>query len=230
MTDMTISSRGLIEIAEHEGIVPAPYLDSAGVWTWGIGHTAAAGDPDPAMMHRAMPQDIDAAVMAAIDQFAIDVKGYVARVNDAIRLPLVQHQFDALVSFDFNTGGIYRARLTAAINANEPDAARHFMGWLRPPEIRKRRTAEMALFRTGDYAANGDEVPIWRTDGKGGLTGVLRAMSGEELLRKIAAAPIPVELPKMMDLAPAIAAATRVRAAQDAAARALADLEAALAA
>ena len=229
MTAMTISAPGLIEIAEHEGIVPAPYLDSAGVWTWGIGHTAAAGAPDPARMHRAMPQDVDAAVMAAIDQFAIDVKGYVARVNDAIRVPVAQHQFDALVSFDFNTGGIHRAKLTAAINAGDPDAARHFMGWLRPPEIRKRRTAEMALFRTGDYAANGDTVPIWRTDGRGKLTGVLRTMSGEELLLRIAAAPIPADLPKMADLAPAVAAAARVRAAQDAAARALTDLEAALA-
>jgi lysozyme len=230
MTDMTISTRGLIEIAEHEGIVPAPYLDSVGVWTWGIGHTAAASGPDPAKMTRAMPQDVDAAVMAAIDQFAIDVKGYVARVNEAIRVPLAQHQFDALVSFDFNTGGIHRARLTAAINAGEPDAARHFLGWLKPPEIRKRRTAEMALFRTGDYASNGDAVPIWRTDSRGKLTGILRTMSGEELLRRIAVAPIPADLPRMVDLAPAIAAAARVRAAQETAARALADLEVALAA
>ena len=174
MTDMTISAPGLIEIAEHEGIVPAPYVDSAGVWTWGIGHTAAAGAPDPARMHRAMPQDIDAAVMAAIYQFAIDVQGYVARVNDALRVPVAQRQFDALVSFDFNTGGIHRAKLTAAINAGDPDAARHFMGWLRPPEIRKRRTAEMALFRTGDYTANGDAVPIWRTDGRGTCPGQRR--------------------------------------------------------
>jgi lysozyme len=230
MTDMTISTRGLIEIAEHEGIVPAPYLDSVGVWTWGIGHTAAAGGPDPARLTRTMPQDVDAAVMAAIEQFAIDVKGYVARVNDAIRVPIDQHQFDALVSFDFNTGGIHRARLTAAINAGEPDAARHFLGWLKPPEIRKRRTAEMSLFRTGDYAANGDAVPIWRTDGRGKLTGILRTISGEELLRRIAAAPIPEELPQMVDLTPAIAAAARARAAQDAAARALVELEAALAA
>ncbi len=227
---MTLSPAGLIEIAEHEGIVPAPYRDSAGVWTWGIGHTAAAGNPDPARMHRAMPQDIETAVMTAIDQFAIDVKGYVARVNAAIRVPLAQHQFDALVSFDFNTGGIHRAKLTAAINAGEPDAARHFMGWLRPPEIRKRRTAEMALFRTGDYAANGDAVPVWRTDGRGRLTGIMRTMSGEELLRWVAASPIPATLPKMLDLAPAVAAAARVRAAHDAAARALTDLEAALAA
>ena len=33
--------------AEHEGIVPAPYRDSTGLWTYGIGHTAAAGAPGP---------------------------------------------------------------------------------------------------------------------------------------------------------------------------------------
>jgi hypothetical protein len=58
----------------------------------------------------------------------------------------------------------------------------------------------------------------------------MRTMSGEEILRRIAAAPIPAELPRMVDLAPAIAAAARVRAAQEIAARALTDLEAALAA
>jgi hypothetical protein len=88
----------------------------------------------------------------------------------------------------------------------------------------------MALFRTGDYAANGDAVPIWRTDGKGKPTGVLRTMSGEELLRRIAVAPIPAELPMMVDMALWIAATTRVRAAQDAAARALVELAASLAA
>ncbi len=181
-------------------------------------------------MPRAMPLDIDAAVIAAIDQFAIDVKGYVARVNAAITVPLAQHQFDALVSFDFNTGGIPRAKLTAAINAGDPDAARHFMGWLRPPEIRKRRTAEIELFRTGDYAANGDAVPIWRTDGKGRLTGILRTMSGADLLRRVATAPIPAEISKMVDVTPAVAATARLRAAQDAAELALAELEAALAA
>jgi len=68
------------------------------------------------------------------------------------------------------------------------------MGWLRLPEIRKRRTAEMNVFKIGDSAANGDTVPIWRTDGKGKLTGILRTMSGAELLRRIEGAPIPVEL------------------------------------
>jgi len=58
----------------------------------------------------------------------------------------------------------------------------------------------------------------------------MRTMSGKELLRGIATAPIPAGLPRMVDLAPAVSAAASVRAAQDAAALALAELEAALAA
>ena len=35
--------------------MPGPYLDVKGVWTFGIGHTAAAGAPDPATLPRGMP-------------------------------------------------------------------------------------------------------------------------------------------------------------------------------
>lgn len=182
---MRVSDKGLLEIAEHEGIVPAPYRDSVGVWTWGIGHTAAAGGLDPREMSSAMPLDVEAAVDRAISTFRDDLRKYEARVNEAIRVPIKQHQFDALVSFDFNTGGIHRAKLTKAINARDPKAARHFMGWLRPPEIRKRRTAEMRLFETGDYDANGTMIPIWKTNGKGKLTGILRQMDGSEMLGRM---------------------------------------------
>ena len=179
---MKISKRGLLEIAEHEGLVPAPYLDSRGIWTWGIGHTAAAGDPDPEAMTRDMPADVDAAIVAALKQFDRDLDNYERRVNRAIKVPIAQHQFDALVSFDFNTGGIFRARLTRRINAGDPDAAESFMGWLRPPEIRKRRGDEMRLFQTGDYRANGDAIKVWRVDGTGHLRGLSRVMHGEEVL------------------------------------------------
>ena len=179
---MKTSDKGILEIAEHEGVVPAPYRDSVGVWTFGIGHTAAAGGLDPREMNSAMPADVDAAVMRAIDVFRQDLTKYEARVNAAIKVPLKQHEFDALVSFDFNTGGIHRAQLTKAINRGDKDAARHFMGWLRPAEIYNRRKAEMRLFQTGDYDHNGDSIPVWRTDGKGNLKGILRTMWGGEML------------------------------------------------
>lgn len=223
---MQTSDRGILEIAEHEGIVPAPYLDSVGVWTWGIGHTAAAGNPDPAKMARAMPQNVDAAILAALRQFKADLPRYEARVNDAIKVPLKQHEFDALVSFDFNTGGIYKALLTKAINAGDQDAARHFMGWLRPPEIKGRRTAEMNLFRTGNYDGNGDSIPIWRTDGNGRLKGVMDTMHGGELLQSLASVAPPVAVQPLPDLAPLTAATARLRAAHDACALAVAEVEA----
>ncbi len=197
---MEVSTKGLLEIAEHEGIVPAPYFDSVGVLTWGIGHTAAAGDPDPAKMSRAMPSDLDAAIDAAIAQFRIDIVRYADRVNDAVTVPLKQHEFDALVSFDFNTGGIFKAQLTKKINAGDPSAADHFMGWLRPPEIRGRRTAEMNLFKTGNYDANGDAIPIYTTDGKGKLGRIIRTMKGSDLLARVLATPLPADLPKLPDL------------------------------
>ena len=182
---MKISDSGILEIAEHEGIVPAPYYDSVRVLTYGIGHTKNAGGIDPAAMDFAMPTDIEAAIDHALDIFRKDVKSYEARVNKAIKVQVTQYEFDALVSFDLNTGGIHRAQLTKAINDGRPDAARHFMGWLRPPELRKRRTAEMNLFMTGDYDANGDRIPVWKTNGNGKLNGLLYTMSGADVLKRM---------------------------------------------
>lgn len=183
---MKTSWKGVLEIAEHEGLVPTVYRDSVGVLTYGVGHTAGAGAPNPAAMSQAMPVGValDEAIDAAIKLFKADLAKYEARVNAAIKVPLEQHQFDALVSFDFNTGGIHRAQLTKQINAGDFSGA-GFMGWLRPPEIRKRRTAEQRLFQTGDYDHNGNTIPIWGTNGKGKLTGIIRRMADDELLARL---------------------------------------------
>lgn len=183
---MKVSDKGLLEICEHEGIVPTVYYDSVRVKTYGVGHTAAAGTPDPAFMPMVMPSGaaLDDAVDNAIRLFGVDVEKYAARVRKAIKVPLKQHQFDALVSFDFNTGGIFKAQLTKQINSGDFSGA-GFMGWLRPPEIRKRREAEMRLFQTGDYDHNGTTIPVWGTNGRGKLTGVVKKMDGREVLKKM---------------------------------------------
>jgi len=215
---MKVSAKGCVEIAEHEGIVPAPYLDSVKVWTYGIGHTHAAGGINPAMMDKGMPENLSAAVDDAIELFAIDLSSYERRVNEAVTVSLKQHEFDALVSFDFNTGGIFRANLTKHLNAgSRTKAAQSFMGWLRPPEIRKRRTAEMNLFITGDYDGNGDSVPVWKVNEKGKLLGIERSMHGKDLLRRMKKAPTDGYTPTLVTtkqggimavIAAAIAAAT----------------------
>lgn len=191
--DMSVSNRGLLEIAEHEGIVPGPYYDSAGVLTYGIGHTANAGGPDPSELPRGMPDDIETAIDHAVEIFRDDVQKYERRVNRALRgVELTQYQFDALVSWDFNTGGATwdhpdtgePAQLIRQLRAGDY-SGNGFMGWLRPPEIRARREAEMNLFRTGDYDANGDRIPIWRVDANARLRGIERVMRGKELLARM---------------------------------------------
>ncbi len=175
---ITFSRRGVLEIAGHEGIVLGPYRDSAGVWTYGVGHTAGAGAPDPAAMPRTdtrrwSEETAHKDLVRAIRLFDEDLDSYETRVEGAIQVPLKQHQFDALVSWDFNTGGAtWRSssglpcQLVRQINAGDMSGA-GFMGWLRPPEIRQRRTEEMNLFRTGRYRAGSDAIAVWDALGDG---------------------------------------------------------------
>lgn len=136
---MQMTDRGLLALVRHEGIVPGPYLDASGVWTFGIGHTAAAGEPDPATMPRGMPEDLDAGIREAFKVFRDDIMAYEADVLRAVTMPLEPHEFDALVSFHYNTGGIARAALTRHLNAGDrAAAAAAFMGWLKPAATRFR--------------------------------------------------------------------------------------------
>ena len=178
---MRTSNNGVFALAMSEGIVPAPYLDSVGVWTFGIGHTAAAGIPDPAKMARGNPANLDGAVRVALRVFRDDLASYEAAVTRALRVPVEQHEFDALVSFHFNTGGIGRATLTRLLNeGDKAGAAEAFMGWRRPPEIIPRRQAEQRLFRGGVYPSG--RVPIYSVTGSNSPGSVVAQMTKGELL------------------------------------------------
>jgi lysozyme len=147
---MKVSKRGLAEIASHEGIVNYPYFDSVGVRTVGIGHTVNAGPPDPSKNLR------EFSVSEIMDIFARDVGKFEKRVNAAFKRPLTQEQFDAAVSFDFNTGGIHRASWVDHFNAGNMAAAKKaFMNWSKPSEIIPRRKKERDLFFDGKYSSNG---------------------------------------------------------------------------
>ncbi|KDB03218.1 lysozyme [Defluviimonas sp. 20V17] len=153
-------------LARHEGIVPGPYRDSTGTWTFGIGHTAAAGLPDPSSMPRGMPQDLDAGIREAFRVFRADLARYEVDVLRAVTVPLAPHEFDALVSFHFNTGGISRASLARHLNAGDRVAAADaFLNWRKPASIIPRREAERDLFRHGRYPDG--TIPVWSVDRTG---------------------------------------------------------------
>ena len=162
----TISNQGLAFLASHEGIVPAPYKDSVGVWTWGVGHTAAAGSPNPATLPKAMPADLDTAIRKVLRTFRMDVTKYEADVRGAFNVPLTQSQFDAAVSFHYNTGAIRSASWVKLFNAGQKtQAIKSIMNWKKPAGIIPRRKAERDLFGNGTYGKT--DTVVWGTDGNG---------------------------------------------------------------
>jgi len=199
MTPATMTDRGLLALAHHEGLVPAPYLDSVRTWTFGIGHTAAAGPPNPSRMPRGMPADLEAGIREAFRVFRTDLARYEAELRAAVTVPLAAHEFDALVSFHYNTGGIARAALTRHLNAGDRVAAADaFMGWRKPAAIMPRRKAEQRLFRDGVYP--GGPVPVWAVDrtGRVDFARPVRCLAEREalaLLRPEPAVPPPVPRP-----------------------------------
>lgn len=195
---MQMTERGLLALVRHEGIVPGPYTDVKQVWTYGIGHTAAAGAPDPATMPRGMPADLDAAIREAFRVFQADLARYEAAVLRAVKVPLEQHEFDALVSFHYNTGGIAKAALTRHLNAGDrAAAAAAFMGWLKPAAIRPRREAERDLFAKGRYPAG--TIPVWSVDrnGRVDFSRPIRRMTEDEALALLRPAGMPIPRPSV---------------------------------
>ena len=205
---MQMTDRGLLALTRHEGLVPAPYRDVKAVWTFGIGHTAAAGPPDPSGMPRGMPADLDVGIREAFRIFRTDLAAFEAAVRRAVTVPLAPHEFDALVSFHYNTGGIARAALTRHLNAgNRAAATDAFMGWLKPAAIRSRREAERDLFCHARYPTG--TIPVWAVDrnGRVDFSRPIRRLTTDEALALLRPEIAPVPAPVAPTPAPAAPAA-----------------------
>lgn len=181
---MKTSDRGIAFLVAHEGVVPAPYFDSVGVLSFGVGHTAAAGPPIPADMPRGMPADLDAALRDVFAVFRRDLARYEADVLRVMgRTPMEQHEFDAAVSFHFNTGAMARAAWVSFWKSGDKRAAAASMlaNWRRPAEIIGRRTAERDLFLVGDYGKA--KATVWQVNAAGKVVWrQARALSQSDIL------------------------------------------------
>jgi len=92
---MTFSQDCVDLVKQSEGFSAHPYRDSAGYGTVGYGHKIVAGEDfeDGLTVSEAetlMREDLDKAAHA---------------VNELVKVPLTQGQFDALADFTFNLGG-----------------------------------------------------------------------------------------------------------------------------
>lgn len=146
---MKTSRNGCLAILHHEAVVLTPYKDSVGVWTIGAGITqpAVGAEKWRELMHSHLTLD------NAIALFTQTLTKYEADVNAAFTRPLEQHQFDAAVSFHWNTGAIKRASWVKMFNAGRSDeeVANAMMQWVKPKALFQRRRAEKRLFLYGEY-------------------------------------------------------------------------------
>jgi len=143
---MKMSEQGLKLLIEREGSRNAAYLDSVGVATIGVGHTGADVPPIGQSW-------TDEQVQAAL---AKDLERFEASVNNAVKVSLDQHQFDALVSFAFNVGaGAFEgSTMLRLINAGDfASVPGQFDRWHMPPEITARRNAEREQFKGTAFEA-----------------------------------------------------------------------------
>lgn len=147
---MKTSLRGICAMLAEEAIVLAAYNDGTGTMTIGAGHTAAAGPPAP----RA---GATISLTEAINIYRNDLAKTESQVQAAVRAVLSQHQFDALVSWHFNTGAVSSATLTRKLNAGDAaGAAAEFARWNKSKGkvlegLVARRERETAMFSKGDY-------------------------------------------------------------------------------
>lgn len=123
---MNLSPQGLALIKNFEGLRLTAYRDVAGVWTIGYGSTRYHdGKPVKPGDKLANLQQAEALLNNTLGE-------YEDAVNEYVKVPLSQHQFDALVSFTYNEGAGALRESTLLKKLNEKDyagAADQFLVW-----------------------------------------------------------------------------------------------------
>ena len=138
-----ISQAGLSLIETFEGLRLRAYPDpgtGSEPWTIGYGHTI--GVHPGQVITKAQ----------ALEFLNEDIQQAINEVSRVTQINLTQNQFDALVSFEYNTGALEGSTLLRCVNADDlQGAAKQFGRWIHAggqvmPGLVTRRAAERALF------------------------------------------------------------------------------------
>jgi len=138
---MAIAKSTLDFITKEEGSRNKAYQDSKGLWTIGVGHLIKT-DEEYLLTATLTDEQVE-------DLLRSDLKWCSEAVETSVKVPLQQHQFDALYSLCFNIGGTNFAKSTVVKKINENDlqgAADAILMWNKPDVLVNRRKRERALF------------------------------------------------------------------------------------
>lgn len=145
---MKISAEGIALIKKFEGCELVSYQDSVGVWTIGYGHT------------KGVKEGMEINKQEADDMLMHELTEYEGYINDYVKVPLSQSQFDALVAWVYNLGptNLKSSTLLKELNAgNYEEAPNQIKRWNKAGgEVLKglvrRREAEALLFVGKDWS------------------------------------------------------------------------------
>ncbi|AIS17521.1 hypothetical protein LT40_08970 [Pseudomonas rhizosphaerae] len=142
---MKTSSKGIALIKSAEGLRLKAYPDpGTGGLPWTIGYGSTSGVTRNMVITEAQAEQM----------LAEDLVRFERIVERAVRVPVTQGQFDALVSFTYNVGegNFTKSTLLRKLNAGDTaGAAEQFSRWVHAggkvlSGLVKRRAAERALF------------------------------------------------------------------------------------
>lgn len=142
-----VSHRAIALLHHFEGFREEAYLDAVGIWTIGYGNTRWPDGRPVRKGDRVTKEQGEELFRAILSTFE---RG----VLDAVKVPLTQPQFDALVSFAYNVGlgALGTSTLLRKLNAGEyREAADQFLRWDKAggkvlAGLTRRREAERELF------------------------------------------------------------------------------------
>lgn len=142
--DVKLSTVGRATLVGREGNKLVAYRDSVGVWTIASGVTTASG-----LITVTPGLTLTAAAADALNAKAF--AKYAAEVASVVKVPLAEHQADALISLCYNIGpgAFERSTVLKRLNAGDyAGAAEAILMWNRPAALIPRRQAERDQFLT----------------------------------------------------------------------------------
>jgi lysozyme len=124
---MKLDDNGYKLICEFEGLSLKPYLCSAKVPTIGYGNTYYPNGRKVTLLDDPITKEYAFEIYKEVaDRFA-------KKVNAMLQTEVTQNQFNALVSFNYNTGALSTSTLLKKVNANANDKTieSEFKKWVR---------------------------------------------------------------------------------------------------
>lgn len=112
-----INDRGIELVKHFESLFLKAYQDIVGVWTIGWGHTGLQHKDGTVFAGRMITRD------KAEELLRYDMHQFEARVQTFVKVAINDDQFAALVSFDFNTGGLAKSTTLRKLNAGDNQGA-----------------------------------------------------------------------------------------------------------